>query len=582
VPTFPGFVDPCLATLRTQTPSGSEWLHEIKLDGYRTQAHILAGEVSIHTRRGYNWTSAFASIAAALRELPVRDAILDGEVVVLDEQGRSDYHRLQEDLARRRTDRLVFFAFDLLWLNGKDLRQSPLEQRKSRLARLVQRQPSPRIRLSEHLAADGDAVFRQACSMQLEGIVSKLRNAPYQSGRRETWIKVKCKKSDSYPIVAFVEKLGAKPRRIASLYIGRRENGRLLYAGKVRSGYTEATARYVRERLDAFVRESSPLSVPVKKPKATWVEPVTEAEVEFGGITADGLLREAVFKGLREDTAPLPPPAAPRKSSRRKNAKSPGVPAENILQLLPDAVVPAREELARYWRAVGDQALEYLARRPLKLVRNVHGTTFYHMGPLPPIPQSVHQLKIRKRQGGEGTRLWIDDLHGLLGLVEIGAVELHPWNATVDDIEHADQLVFDLDPGAGIEWQFVVQSALALREILRAAGLSAWPKITGGKGVHIMVPLERRMTHDAAHRYTQRLAQQLAALAPARYTLSAAPSERRKRLFIDYLRNGRGTTAVGTYSPRARPGFPIAAPVTWARLEAGVRPDELSIYAWNP
>jgi bifunctional non-homologous end joining protein LigD len=574
---FPGFIEPCLATLRPAAPGGTEWIHEIKLDGYRTQAHIVGGEVSIYTRRGYNWTTAFASIAAALRQLPVRSAILDGEIVVLDEQGRSDFHRLQEDLAQRRTQRLSFFAFDLLYLDGRDLRRSPLEERKVQLARLLQDQARGRLRYSEHLDVEGAAVFQRACSMQLEGIVSKLRDAPYQSGRRETWIKVKCTKSDSYPIVAFVEKLGARPRRIASLYLGRRDGERLLYAGKARSGYTEMTARYVRERLDPFVRRSSPLSVPVRKPKATWVEPVAEAEIAFSGITADGLLREAVFKGLREDASTLTPPREPGKSRRRAAARSPGVPAANILQLLPDAVVPPREELERYWRAVSRRALKYLARRPLKLVRHTRGTTFYHMGPLPPVPASVRQLRIHKRGGGEGTRLWVDDLPGLLGLLDIGAVELHPWNATVDDIEHPDQLVFDLDPGAGIEWSFVVEAALTLRKILRAEGHSCWPKLSGGKGVHVMVPIERKLTHDAAHRYSRLLAQRLAAGDPARYTLSAT-SARGGRLFIDYLRNGRGTTAVGTYSPRARAGFPIAAPVTWREIEDGIRPDAFSIF----
>jgi bifunctional non-homologous end joining protein LigD len=406
-----------------------------------------------------------------------------------------------------------------------------------------------------------------------------LRGSRYQSGRTESWIKVKCTKSDSYPIVAFVEKLGARPRRIASLYLGRHEDGRLLYAGKARSGYTESTARYVRERLDPFVRASSPLAVPVKKPKATWVEPVIDAEVQFSGITADGLLREAVFKGIREDLAPVAPPSrSPRRSRRRSSPKSLGVPAENILQLLPDAVVPPREELARYWRRVASRALEYLARRPLKLVRHVHGTTFYHMGPLPPVPSSVHQLKIHKRQGGEGTRLWVDDVAGLLGLVDIGTVELHPWNATVNDVEHPDQLVFDLDPGEGIDWDFVVASALLLRKLLRTEGHESWPKLSGGKGVHVMVPIEPKMTHDAARRYAKQLAQRLAADDPARYTLSAATSKRSGRLFIDYLRNGRGTTAVGTFSPRALAGFPVAVPVAWSDLTSGVRPDGFSIY----
>jgi bifunctional non-homologous end joining protein LigD len=412
-------------------------------------------------------------------------------------------------------------------------------------------------------------VFAKACEMRLEGIISKRADSAYRSGRNDNWIKTKCTKSDTYPIVAFVEKLGAKPRRVASLYIGRRAGERLLYAGKVRTGYTETIARDLREKLDPFIRRTSPLAVPIDKPKATWVEPMLEAEVQFSSITADGLLREAVYKGLREDLAEVPMP-------RAELARAPTpvrVPKENILQLLPEAVVPSREQLAEYWRKVGKRALEHLGRRPLKLVRHTRGTTFYHKGRLPPLPASVRQLKIAKREGGEGTRVWVEDLDGLLGLVDIGAVELHPWNANVDDIERANVLVFDFDPGEGVEYDFVVASALAMRELLRSEGLSSWPKLTGGRGIHVMVPLKKTMPHDAAHAYTKRLAQQLAATDPKRYTITAAKSARRGRLFIDYLRNGRGTTAIGAYSPRVRPGFPIAAPVTWQDIEHGVRPN---------
>jgi bifunctional non-homologous end joining protein LigD len=254
-----------------------------------------------------------------------------------------------------------------------------------------------------------------------------------------------------------------------------------------------------------------------------------------------------------------------------------GVPRENILQLLPDAVVPTKEALEAYWRKVGERALKYLARRPLKLVRHTHGTTFYHKGRLPPIPKSVHQFKIAKREGGEGVRLWIDDIEGLIGLVSIGAVELHAWNATVDDIEHADTLVFDLDPGAGIEWDFVTDTALLLRDLLKSQGFKSWPKVTGGKGVHVMVPIAPDLTHDQAHHYCREIASQIAEADPKRYTISAALGHRPGRLFIDYLRNGRGTTAVATYSPRVREGFPIAAPVTWKQIEQGIAPDAFTM-----
>jgi bifunctional non-homologous end joining protein LigD len=575
---FPGFIEPLLATLRDKAPSTGEWLHEIKFDGYRTQAHIVNRHPAIYTRRGFDWTKKFVPIGKALKNLAASDLILDGEVIVPDERGASDFHKLQEDLARGRQDRFVYYVFDLLYLDGMDLRAAPLVDRKRVLSALLSEAAEP-IRISEHLEDDGQAIFERACAMRLEGIVCKQRNSSYQSGRQESWIKLKCTKSGTYPIIAFVEKLGAKPRRIASLYLGRREGDRLLYAGKARSGYTESAMRDIRERLDPLIRKASPLSVPIKKPKATWVEPLVQAEVQYSAITADGLLRESVFKGIRDDL--MEPPKRPAGPAlvhpARPAASHGGVPKENILQLLPDAVVPSKEELGAYWRKVYKRALRYLGCRPLKLVRHVHGTTFYHKGSLPPIPEAVHQLKVKKREGGEGTRLWVDNLDGLLGLVEIGAVELHPWNAPVDEIEHPDTLVFDLDPGEGIEWTFVIDTAVALRELLAGEGLESWPKLTGGKGVHLMVPIAPEMTHDAAHRYCRELAQQIVATDPERYTISASMTKRAGRLFIDYLRNGRGTTAVGTYSPRTRDGFPIAAPVTWKQVEAGVRPDAFTI-----
>lgn len=312
------------------------------------------------------------------------------------------------------------------------------------------------------------------------------------------------------------------------------------------------------------------------KPKATWIRPEVLAEVQFSGVTDRGILREAVFKGLREDLVQIPA-KSPAPSKRREAVGQHGVPRENILQLLPDAVSPSKEELVRYWERVADQALIHLRRRPLKLVRHAFGATFYHKGKLPEIPAAVHQLRVQKREGGEGVRVWVDDLAGLLGLVEMNAVEVHPWNATVDDIEHADRVVLDLDPGEGIEWAEVIETALALRDIMEAAGLESWPKVTGGKGIHLMGPLETKMTHDSARQLAKSLAQCLVEARPGRYLLSAAPAARRGRIFLDYLRNGRGNTAVGAFSPRARPGFPIAHPVTWSQVERGIRPDGFTI-----
>jgi bifunctional non-homologous end joining protein LigD len=574
----PGYIAPCDPTLREHPPTGRGWLYEIKADGYRVQLHLRDGEVTVYSRSGADWTDQFPTVAIAGKSLRARTAVIDGEAVVYGYTGLPDFQALRRELGPHASKRVRCHAFDLLYLDGYDLRNVPYVERKRLLQDLLANAPESFV-FVEYLDASGDRVFDHACKMGLEGIVAKRADAPYRSGRQDSWIKLKCTKSETYPIVAFVEKLGAKPRKIASLYVGRREGDKLLYAGKVRTGYTETVAREVREKLDPLIIKSSPLSVPVKKPKATWVRPLIDAEVEYSAITDDGLLRAAVFKGLREDLALPAVKAPPIRPPVRPHAPTPhiGFSRENILQLLPDAAVPTKERLANYWGRVWRHALPHLGDRPLKLVRHVHGTTFYHKGPLPKdIPKAVHQLRIEKREGGEGVRLWVDSLQGFLALVEIGALELHPWNATVDDIEHADRIVIDFDPGEGVRWQAVVDAALSMRDLLKAEGLATWPKLTGGKGIHVMAPLADRLPHDQARRYALHLVTALSRRAPQRFVL-AAQARRRGRIFLDYLRNGRGTTAIGAYSPRARDGFPIAAPVSWSRIEAGIRPDAFSM-----
>ncbi|MGY3564208.1 bifunctional non-homologous end joining protein LigD [Bradyrhizobium sp. USDA 4463] len=572
---IPGYVEPCDPTLREHAPRGRDWVYEIKADGYRAQLHLQDRVVTVYSRTGLDWTEQFSSIAAAAHKLKAKSAIIDGEAVVYGSSGLSDFQQLRRELGPKRSERVRYHAFDLLYLDGYDLRDAAYEDRKRLLQELLKDAPHTFIYV-EALEADGDEIFANGCKLGLEGLVAKRFGRPYRSGRQETWIKLKCKKSETFPIVAFVEKLGAHPRKIASLYVGRRQNGRLVYAGKVRTGYTETSARELRERLDPLIRRTSALDVRIKKPKATWVEPAMDVEVEYGALTDDGLLREAVFKGLRDDLA-LRKVKAPRLVPSSVGRPKLGVPKENILQLLPDAVVPSKEQLTYYWKRVWKKALPHLGHRPLKLVRHVHGTTFYHKGPLPnEIPGGVHQLRIRKREGGEGTRLWVNTLDGFLGLVQMGVVELHPWNSTVEDFEHADRIVIDLDPGEGVEWKVLTEAALELRALMKREGLDTWPKLTGGKGVHLMAPLNEPILHDQAHRIARGLCSEFAARNPNRYTLSAQ-ANRSNRIFLDYLRNGRGTTAIGTYSPRARHGFPIAAPVTWTRIENGIRPDAFTM-----
>ena len=336
---YPGFIDPCLATSGTAVPARGTWLHEIKHDGYRAQGHLNGARPLIYTRNGYDWTQRFARIAEALKQLPARQIILDGEIVVTDARGIADFHLLQDDLARSQTDRLAYFVFDLLYLDGFDLRGAPLIERRKLLEQLFEQTAaeSNPIQLNPYIEADAAAVFEQACAMHLEGIVSKDTQSVYRSGRQESWIKIKCAKTDTFPIIAFVEKLGASPRRIASLYLGRWEGDQLIYAGKAQTGFKQRMLYELRERLDPYIRKTSPLSIPVKKPKATWVEPAVLAEIEYSALTAEKRLRAPIFKGIRDDL--MAPRRGPRRTELRKQRPG-GVSPSNILQLLPDAVVP--------------------------------------------------------------------------------------------------------------------------------------------------------------------------------------------------------------------------------------------------
>jgi bifunctional non-homologous end joining protein LigD len=598
----PAFVEPCISTTVSKVPAGGEWLHEFKWDGYRLMVRIDHGEVALLTRNGFDWTDRFPTIARAAAELAVASAYIDGEAVV-EERGIPDFRALRVALGEGRGDKAVLIAFDLLFLDGTDLRSTSLEERKRLLAEILRAGAAGRaIVYSEH-AELGDFMMKQAAGLGLEGVVSKRRDRPYVSGPTRDWLKVKRVNRQEFVVAGYLQ---AKNRdhAVSSLVLGWNEEEGLVYKGRVGVGFDDRSAHEVWSALQPLRRKDAPFAAGnpgAGARDALWVEPTLVAEVAYGHWTPGGLLRHAVFRGLREDKAAsevhgpaevavdeVPEPAAPARTKRARATALPanrsprpgaklGVPRDNILQLLPDAVVPSREALAQYWARTAERALEHLGRRPLKLVLNRHGTTYYHKGPLPLVPTSVHQLRIEKREGGEGVRLWVDDLEGLLGLVAMGAVELHPWGATVDDIEHPDVLVFDLDAGEGVSYDFVRDTALTLRGMLEDEGFEPWPKLTGGKGLHLMVPIAPELDWDSAHAYCKDIAERLAATAPERYTTSAALAARNGRLFIDYLRNGRGTTAIGTYSPRARPGFPIAAPVAWRDVERGVRPDAFTL-----
>ncbi len=874
---LPRFVEPSLPSAVDKAPSGADWVHEIKYDGYRVQIRIDNGRVALLTRQGLDWTERFPAIATAVASLPVKSALIDGEVVVQTEAGAASFTALVDALKTGKGN-LVLYAFDLLHLDGFDLRDAPLNDRKAALAKIIAANGEDgRIRFSDHLPGDGETIFRHASRLGLEGIVSKKLSAPYRSGRVTTWVKVKSTDRAPFVVAGFVPSTVAK-NAIGALVLAEYADGKLVPSGHVGSGFSAAVAADLWKKLDPLRTKTAPLKDETAVAKgAKWVEPILVAEIEHRGRTGAGLIRHATFRELVEGANPaevardaqapkkvvkeaaplvrltnpgrllwpeqgitkqglvefyteiaawilphiagrplslvrcpdgvdkqcffqkhrwaglgkaarsvlvsnekepalaiddltgllefvqasvleihpwgakadrpelpdratidldpgddvpweqmieaafevrrrlsdlgllsfvkttggkglhvvfpltpkadwdtvkdfaqslaegmaadhpdhytanmakrerrgriyvdylrngmgatavaaystrarpdaavsaplawdelgpairanhftvenlpkrlafldrdpwegmlsllqeLPGPAAAAKRKRAKPAASSeptfAASPENIQRLLPDAVVPSKEELTGYWKKVAKVALEHLGRRPLKLVRHVGGTTFFHQGALPPVPEAVHQRRIETRAGGEGVRLWIDSLEGLLGLLEIGVVELHPWGATVDDIERPDTLVFALEPDDAVDWKFAVETALHLRDLLNGESLDSWPKLTG-TGVHVMVPVVPDLDWNAAHGYSESVAKKLAATAPERYVTTAAPDQRQGRLYVNWLCNGRGSTAVGAYSPIARRDFPIAAPVSWRELERGVRPDAYTV-----
>ena len=598
----PDFIDPMLATLRNQAPAGDDWLHEIKFDGYRLQARITTRgkrrEVRLLTRNGLDWTDRFAGIARALANLPVTSALLDGEAVVETAAGVSDFSALQQALSAGRTDHLVYCAFDLLHLDGRNLRSLPLDERKALLDRLLA-DAVPPLRYSEHIVGDGDAMAQHACRLGLEGIIAKRRTAPYRSGRGKDWLKVKCSTRQEFVVLGY-QPASTQSRAIGALEVGFYDRGKPVFAGGVGTGYTQAMARELWQRLHKLETDRPAVATLPgggKLPKARWVTPALVVEVDFRGWTGDGLLRHAAFKGIREDKEAtdvvretMPASAGAKKSGAakgtgRKAAAEGGEPKVAGIRLThPDRVLwegqgITKLGLAEYYAEIAPYVLPHLVDRPITLVRCPSGQTgecFYQKHAWRGLHKSIRRVPI-KEEDGSAEYVAIDDLTGLIAMVQMGALELHPWGARAGDVEHPDMLTFDLDPAPDVSWADVVAGAKEVRRRLTALKLKSFVKTTGGKGLHVVVPLTPKADWDAAKQFAHDLVEAMAADAPERFTTNMAKKVRQGRIFLDYLRNGRGATAVAAYSPRAREGAPVATPLAWEELGPSIRADHFTV-----
>jgi bifunctional non-homologous end joining protein LigD len=601
---LPDFVPPSLATLRAVAPSGEGWVHEIKFDGYRIQARLDHGDVRLLTRKGLDWTEKFPNIAAAVGKLLARTALIDGEIVVEDEKGLSSFSSLQAALKAGERDRFIYYVFDLLHLDGRDLTDLPLVERKAELARLIGKGRGP-IKYSEHFEDSGAVVLSHACEMSLEGIVSKRKDAPYHSGRSETFIKTKCANAQEF-VVGGYSPSSVLSKASGALVVGYYDLGRLIYAGRIGTGYTQAGARDLWKRLHPLEIDEPPFDqIPraeARRRDVRWVEPKTVIEAQFRGWTADKLVRQAAFKGVREDKPPRevvrelpavtngkgshmskPKIAAkaakamtrtskPRPSARKTSSgSSTKARSEGDVRFThPDRVYwvdvgVTKQDLADYYRAVWDWMAPQVVGRPLALVRCPEGTKgqcFFQKH----ASAGLSEKNLRTVIDSKGRQIIaIDDLDGLLSLVQAGVLEVHVRGSMIDHLDVCDRIVFDIDPGDGVAWPEVVAAARDVRERLAAIKLESFVKLTGGKGLHVVLPIDGA-DWDTAKNFAQAVALAMNADDPERYVAKITKSLRKGKIFVDYLRNSLEQTSVAAYSTRAREGAPVSVPVTWEEL----------------
>uniref|UniRef100_UPI00378356A1 DNA ligase D n=1 Tax=Phenylobacterium sp. TaxID=1871053 RepID=UPI00378356A1 len=599
---LPGFVAPVLAKAVDRPPAGAGWAHEIKFDGYRLQIRVEGGKARVKTRSGLDWTEKFREIAGDAGALP--DGLYDGEACALDHNGSPDFPALQAALSDGKTGNLIFFAFDALFIEGEDLRGQTLRIRKERLqaalhgaGKAVQR----RLRYVDHFETAGDAVLQSACRMSLEGIVSKRLDAPYRSGRSEDWVKSKCRAGHEVVIGGWTGEVG----QLRSLLVGVMRDEKLIYVGRVGTGFGRETVARVLPRLKAVAADKSPFSgpgAPRREPNITWAKPELVAEIEFAGFTGSGMVRQGAFKGLRDDKpaseveaempAPLSTPVAEPKPKAvvRSAAKAADPTVMGVLLSNPnkplwpddgDGQPVTKLDLARYLETVAPWMIPHIKGRPCSIIRTPDGIEgdqrFFQRHAGRGSSNLITEVEVF---GDHKPYLQLDRAEALAAMAQIGAVEYHPWNNQPFSPETPGRLVFDLDPDEDIPFDRVIEGALRVKEKLDELGLVAFCKTTGGKGLHVVTPLKDgkgKIDWPTAKKFAQDVCLAIAAEEPAKYVVNMAKAKRVGRIFLDYLRNDRMSTAVAPLSPRARPGAPVSFPLTWNQVKPGLDPKVYTI-----
>lgn len=571
----PREVRPALATLVDAPPAGAGFVHEIKLDGYRVFARVehekRGGDVRLSSRSGQDWTKKMPEIAEAVSSLP--DGIYDGEAVVYDADGRSHFSALVEAINGRSDAPIVYAVFDLLFLEGRDLRGAPLEQRKAKLLSVLREAKRRELLYCDHVVGEGAAFFEAACKHGLEGIVSKQIDAPYPSGRSRRWLKVRCEQRQELVIVGYTPH-SAERDAIGALILAAHDRDRALrYAGKVGTGFSEADRRALKRQLDALGRKHSPLAPAdarvAELAKARWARPELVAEVRFTEWTEQGRLRHPTFVGLREDK----PPAevvreTPAASASARSAPVP--PLSNPDKVLYPGSSITKRDLALYYARVAERMLPHAFDRPLMFLRcpdGLHKSCWYQKHPTGTVPEGFGRVRVKEKDAEE-EYLVVRSEAALVGLAQLGALEVHLWGSRADRVEQPDRIVFDLDPAPDVAFRSVVSAALLLRERLASIDLQSFAMVTGGKGVHVVVPIERRHDFGVVKAFSGAVANALAREHPDRFLAKMSKKARQGRIFVDYFRNGRGATAICPYSTRALPDATISMPVSWSELES--------------